>query len=50
MRKYRKHTGNQESADIAVNGTDEISLKKNQGLVNNIEEKLKENRLRKVLG
>lgn len=49
MRKYRKCTGSQESADIAVNGTDEMSLgkkKTNQGLVNYIEEKLQE----KVLG
>lgn len=49
MRKYRKCTGSQESADIAANGTDEMSLKKNQtkqGLVNYIEEKLQE----KVLG
>lgn len=28
VRKYRKCTGSQESADIAVNGTDEMSLKK----------------------
>lgn len=42
MRKYRKCTGSQESADIAVIGTDEMSLKKTQGLVNYIEEKLQE--------